>query len=92
MDGHGEILIKVENDKQIDGRFVRLVIHDTGPGFPKEALGRMFEPFFSTKRDGTGLGLALVRKIAVSNNGRVFARNREGNGAEVILDIRESGA
>ncbi len=91
LEGHGGIEIGVQHYPDFSESFVRMIISDNGPGFPQEALGCMFEPFFSTKRDGTGLGLALVRKIAVSNNGRVFARNREGSGAEVILDIRESG-
>ena len=87
MAGHGEILIKVENDKQIDIRFVRLVIHDTGPGFPEEALGRVFEPFFSTKKEGTGLGLTMVSKLLISNHGRVLAQNKKPHGAEIALDL-----
>ena len=41
-----------------------LVIEDTGPGFDEETRARLFEPFFSTKTQGSGLGLALVRKVA----------------------------
>ena len=68
-------------------RYVRLIIADNGPGFPEEAITSVFEPFFSTKKEGTGLGLALVRKMVVSNHGRVFARNRSAGGAEIALDI-----
>jgi len=50
-------------------------------------MGAMFEPFFSTKKEGTGLGLAQVRKLFINNKGRVLARNKEGAGAEIALDI-----
>ena len=87
MEGDGEIVINTDSSDQLDREFTRLVIYDNGPGFPKEALGSMFEPFFSTKTEGTGLGLALVRKLIINNNGRVLARNKENAGAEIALDI-----
>jgi len=87
VDGTGEIVIVTEKTDQLDKKFIRLVIYDNGPGFPDEAMGTMFEPFFSTKKEGTGLGLAQVRKLVINNNGRVLARNKEGAGAEIALDI-----
>ncbi len=87
MEGEGEIVINTDSSDQLYREFIRLVIYDNGPGFPKEALGSMFEPFFSTKTEGTGLGLALVRKLIINNNGRVLARNKENAGAEIALDI-----
>ena len=87
LKGDGEIELALEKDKVFARRFVRLLVLDNGPGFPEEALGKMFEPFFSTKKNGTGLGLAIVRKMVVSNNGRIFAQNRTSGGAEVALDI-----
>ncbi|MFC1538633.1 nitrogen regulation protein NR(II) [Candidatus Latescibacterota bacterium] len=91
LGGKGEIIIGVEDRKRYKSKKARMVIYDTGKGFPDEALGHMFEPFFSTKNEGTGLGLALVRKLVISNDGQVFARNREGYGAEIILDIPLNG-
>lgn len=44
--------------------FAELIIEDTGPGFDEETRARLFEPFFSTKTQGSGLGLALVKKVA----------------------------
>ncbi len=67
--------------------FIRLIIGDSGPGFAKENITSIFEPFYSTKKEGTGLGLALVRKITVANKGRVSARNRKNGGAEIVLDL-----
>ncbi|MCE5249848.1 PAS domain-containing protein [bacterium] len=90
--GTGEIELAIEDGEYPENEYVRLVVSDTGTGFPKEALGHMFEPFFSTKKEGTGLGLAIVRKMVISNNGRVFAQNRVNGGAEVALDLPLKGA
>ncbi len=87
LEGNGVIEIGLERKDRAAEKFVRLVIADNGPGFPEKALSSVFEPFFSTKSEGTGLGLALVRKMAVNNHGRVFARNRSAGGAEIALDI-----
>ncbi|MHB9028272.1 MAG: two-component system sensor histidine kinase NtrB [Candidatus Latescibacterota bacterium] len=92
LGGQGEIEIGLERKRKAADTFVRLVIADNGPGFPEDVLGSVFEPFFSTKKEGTGLGLALVRKIVVSNRGRVFAKNRKNGGAEIALDIPVNGA
>ncbi len=56
---------------------------DNGPGFPEDARERVFHPFFTTKAQGTGLGLALVQKIVVTHNGRIVAL--PGPGGHVAL-------
>ncbi len=48
-----------------------LLVEDDGPGVPEEARGRLFEPYFSTKRKGTGLGLAIVRRTAEDHGGEI---------------------
>lgn len=48
-----------------------LTVEDDGPGVPEEARGRLFEPYFSTKRKGTGLGLAIVRRTAEDHGGEI---------------------
>lgn len=90
--GKGTIDFSLERKRKSNEGFARLVISDDGPGFPADSLNSVFEPFYSTKKEGTGLGLALVRKMAISNHGRVFARNRDGGGAEIVLDIPLDGA
>ena len=87
LDGSGEIVIAAEKTLGLDPAYIRLVIYDTGPGIPDIAAGHIFEPFFSTKPEGTGLGLAFVRKLVIANRGRILAQNREGAGAEIALDI-----
>jgi nitrogen fixation/metabolism regulation signal transduction histidine kinase len=65
-------------------RAVRLAVHDNGPGFADKVLKRAFEPYVTTKSKGTGLGLAVVKKIADEHGARVRIGNvggPEGGGA-----------
>jgi nitrogen fixation/metabolism regulation signal transduction histidine kinase len=63
---------------------VRLVVRDNGPGFPAKILNRAFEPYVTTKSRGTGLGLAVVKKIADEHGARVDLKNRSREGGGVI--------
>ena len=63
-----------------------LTVRDTGGGVPDEYLSRLFEPHFSTTSEGSGLGLAVVRGVAVRGGGRVEARNT-GKGLEVRISL-----
>ena len=56
-------------------RAVRLAVHDNGPGFADKVLKRAFEPYVTTKSKGTGLGLAVVKKIADEHGARVRIGN-----------------
>ena len=67
--------------------FQRIAIFDNGPGIAREALPKLFRPFFTTKANGTGLGLAVVQKIIVQIGGQVEARNREEGGAAFIVTL-----
>jgi signal transduction histidine kinase len=62
--------IEVEVARMSEG-MVRLVFADSGPGISRENLAQIFEPFFSTKTKGTGLGLALVQQIVIEHGGRI---------------------
>jgi signal transduction histidine kinase len=64
---------------------VLVEVEDEGPGIPEEVRERVFEPFFTTKASGTGLGLAVVKRILDGHGGEVVARNREGAGAVFTL-------
>ncbi len=61
-------------------RRARLIVQDTGTGFPEHILKRAFEPYVTTKAKGTGLGLAVVKKIADEHGARVDLKNRVENG------------
>jgi C4-dicarboxylate-specific signal transduction histidine kinase len=67
--------------------FGELRVHDTGPGIPPDALAKVFEPFFSTREGGLGLGLSLCETLAVGMGARLVAANRATQGAEFTLHI-----
>jgi len=70
---------------RIDGAFARIEVADTGPGVPAEIRQKIFEPFFTTKATGTGLGLAVVRRIAEGHGGTVEVGDAPAGGAAFVL-------
>ncbi len=64
------------------GRYVKLIIRDQGSGIPEEYLAKIFDPYFTTKPKGSGLGLATVYSIISNHEGYVFADSEEGKGTE----------
>lgn len=66
---------------------VEVAVSDTGPGIAAEHLGRIFEPFFSTKDRGTGLGLALTQQIVVEHGGRVEVDSQPGRGTTFVVKL-----
>ena len=83
MDDGGRLLIYSKNE----GDFISLIIKDTGCGIPEEKLSKIFEPYFTTKASGTGLGLTLVYKIMKEHNGDIHVKSEVGKGTEFILEF-----
>jgi C4-dicarboxylate-specific signal transduction histidine kinase len=77
-DKGGMVLITTD---QIEGPCAHLAVTDTGQGIEPDVLGRLFEPFISTKTQGVGLGLPISRAIVLSHKGRIWAQNNPGRGA-----------
>jgi signal transduction histidine kinase len=71
---------------RVDG-FVELTIGDTGEGIEPDHLAKIFDPFFSTKEGGTGLGLALTQQIIVEHGGRIDVRSEPGRGTTFIVRL-----
>ncbi|MGC4395041.1 sensor histidine kinase [Hydrogenophaga sp. T2] len=72
---------------QREGDQAVLTVADTGPGLPPEVLPRLFEPFFSTREGGLGLGLTLSESLANAQGGRLSADNAPGGGARFLLHL-----
>jgi signal transduction histidine kinase len=70
-----------------DSRVIQIRVSDRGPGIAEANLEHIFSPFFSTKTQGTGLGLTFTQKIVSLHGGRVFARNNPQGGATFIIEL-----
>ena len=79
------IAIRSEIDRP--QKLSRITVTDNGPGIPAASRERVFQPFFTSKRNGTGLGLALVQKIIVFHNGRVVAGASPAGGASLQVTL-----
>lgn len=76
MPEKGRLILRSE----VVDNFVRMDVEDTGPGIPPDVLNKIFAPFFTTKARGTGLGLAVVKKVVDRHKGKVDAVSQIGKG------------
>lgn len=82
----GSILIESQAPLH-DEKFVKVIISDNGIGIPKENIKRIYEPFFTTKKSGTGLGLFLSYNIIRTHGGEMEIKSEEGKGTTVLIKI-----
>lgn len=85
MEGAGSL--RIEARPATDGEPIRIVIADSGPGIEEAALEKVFQPGFTTKAAGTGLGLPLVRSAVIRMGGRLSIESKPGEGTRVILRL-----
>ena len=84
-DQAGHIRFSLGKETAPDGENVFMVVEDNGLGLPKEHQDRLIEPYVTTRDKGTGLGLAMVKKIMEDHSGDLMLENREEGGARVTL-------
>lgn len=83
MEGRGALSISVmEEDGPIEVRF-----EDEGPGIQPDRVARIFEPFYTTKASGVGMGLAVCQRIVMAHDGTIRAFSREGGGCSMIVRL-----
>lgn len=85
--GGGRVILRGALDGTPEARLQRITVLDNGPGIPPGALRKLFRPFFTTKVNGTGLGLAVVQKIVVQHGGQVDTQNSPEGGAAFIVTL-----
>ncbi|HEX7182312.1 MAG TPA: ATP-binding protein [Thermoanaerobaculia bacterium] len=83
----GRVLFRAEASRNGEREGVRFSVEDSGPGFQPGDLERVFEPFFTRRRGGTGMGLSIVQRIVEQHEGEIAAGNRPEGGAVVAVTL-----
>ncbi|MBP7529513.1 MAG: 4Fe-4S dicluster domain-containing protein [Syntrophorhabdaceae bacterium] len=83
MEGKGSLTVTTAHDAGI----ISVKIRDTGPGIPPENIGKLFNPFFTTKEKGTGLGLAISYGIVERHSGQIDVETELGKGSTFIITL-----
>ncbi len=87
-DAGGEIRIRTT----VEGGHAVVEITDTGPGLGDEVIEKLFDPYYTTRKEGTGLGMAITHRIVTEHGGAVTAGNQPGGGARFTVSIPLAGA
>jgi two-component system nitrogen regulation sensor histidine kinase NtrY len=84
-DGGGKVVVDLEYDEEL--HMVRIEVADNGRGISPEHKMRLFEPYFSTKKQGTGLGLAIVNTVITDHNGFIRVQDNKPVGTRFIIEL-----
>jgi nitrogen fixation/metabolism regulation signal transduction histidine kinase len=87
MPGSGDLTITTSLDAAGAARYVVVSITDTGVGLDEDAMARLFEPYFSTKASGTGLGLTIAKRNVELNGGSIAVQSERGRGTTVTIRL-----
>jgi nitrogen fixation/metabolism regulation signal transduction histidine kinase len=94
LEGVATPLLEISTRREVadETAYAAVTVCDNGPGFQRELLGRVFDPYVTSKPKGTGLGLAIVKKIIEEHGGHIDADNRPEGGARVrvVLPVKDS--
>jgi signal transduction histidine kinase len=83
----GSVNISITKNRTDTGTVCQVLFRDTGPGIDKETLEKIFQPFYTTKPDGTGLGLVITKKIIESHGGTLTVESCIGHGTTVTVSM-----
>lgn len=84
----GLVTVSASLDTRPEGEWLVLEISDDGPGVPQAVLDHLFEPFLTTRPDGTGLGLVIMREVCLLHGGELAVHNLPEGGAQVVARLR----
>jgi len=87
----GEIKIKTEKTLLKGEPAIKLIIEDSGIGIPEKDFTQIFDPFFSTKDEGSGLGLSIVYKLIEAHQGEIKVESKEGEGTKFVIFLPQKG-
>jgi two-component system nitrogen regulation sensor histidine kinase NtrY len=79
--------IRIAASRMEEDRALRLEVSDTGPGIDPAERDKMFSPYFSTKKRGTGLGMAIVHKVVTDHEGTIRVESNEPSGARFVIEL-----
>ncbi len=85
--GADELIVRTQREHPLEEPEIRIHVIDTGPGMDEATARRVFEPYFSTKRRGTGLGLPTTRRIVEEHGGHLDVHAEPGRGCEFVLAL-----
>jgi PAS domain S-box-containing protein len=83
---------RIRLSAHVEGRRCEMIVHDSGPGMPEEVRARAFEPFYTTKTRGTGLGLPTVKRIVEAHHGTIAVECPDSGGTLVRILLPASAA
>src|SRR5207237_7582371 len=85
--GRGAGEVEVETVPADGGRRVRIVVSDRGPGVPAGVREKLFQPYYSTKASGMGLGLAIVQEIVAEHGGSLRLEDNVPSGSRFVIEL-----
>ena len=85
MEGGSITILEETGILEPQGRILAVRVSDTGPGVPPGFSQKVFQPFFTTKGEGSGLGLSIVKRIVEEHGGWITLQSQEGRGATFTL-------
>jgi nitrogen fixation/metabolism regulation signal transduction histidine kinase len=83
IENRGDIWVRTET--QGDNKLIQLIIRDNGKGMDKDTIRKVFQPYFTTKKQGTGLGMAMVHQIVETHHGSIHIDSAPGQGTSIII-------
>ena len=87
--GCDELLLRTHRRRDGSRAVVEIHVTDTGPGLAPEVAEKIFQPYFSTKADGSGLGLSTARRIVEEHGGSIAVHSEEGRGCDFVVSLPE---